>query len=369
MGEQVNLANNPPLIGHRVHVQVDVNFHLCRSSFHIEMPKRKRKEGTNPAVGTVQGTETAKRKPRHDSGPRNDPSKTPSSIQDGGKVVQPAVKPSQPNAVRIIVGSYEKVLCGIDVRFDMQHPEKVILSRRKSDIVAHSKFESRLHVLRPFWGNQMSCRQRPLSRFWRIRRGDKVPTMHETFLHRIYDLKKRKDLGSLVQHNGAITALQFYSRTHLLSASEDGTICIWRTRDWECMATMKGHKGRVNGMCVHPSGKIAVSVGKDKALRLWNLMTGRKASANRLGEEAFDVKWDDAGDQYAILFDRKIVIYDMSALPKVTIEHHVRIHCIRYFQHPVHGETLMSGTDDKLIRIHSLADGAVLQELKGHRAR
>jgi protein MAK11 len=53
------------------------------------------------------------------------------------------------------------------------------------------------------------------------------------------------------------------------------------------MATMKGHKGRVNGMCVHPSGKIAVSVGKDKALRLWNLMTGRKASVTKLGEGMF----------------------------------------------------------------------------------
>ena len=101
---------------------------------------------------------------------------------------------------------------------------------------------------------------------------------------KIYDLKKRKDLGSLAQHTGAVTALQFYSRNHLLSASEDGTICIWRTRDWECMATMKGHKGRVNGICVHPTGKIAVSVGKDRALRLWNLMTGRKASNTKLGE-------------------------------------------------------------------------------------
>jgi len=56
------------------------------------------------------------------------------------------------------------------------------------------------------------------------------------------------------------------------------------------MATMKGHKGRVNGLCVHPSGKIAISVGKDKALRLWNLMTGRKASAHKLGEGNSAVK-------------------------------------------------------------------------------
>jgi protein MAK11 len=85
--------------------------------------------------------------------------------------------------------------------------------------------------------------------------------------------------------------------------------------------------------------------------------------------EAFEVKWTAKGDQYAILFDRKIVIYDMNAQPLTTIGHRVRIHCIQYFQHPVHGETLLAGTDDKLIRIYSVTDGSVLQELKGHRAR
>jgi hypothetical protein len=59
----------------------------------------------------------------------------------------------------------------------------------------------------------------------------------------------------------------------------------------------------------------------------------------------------------------------MLAEPLVTIEHHVRIHCIQYFQHSIHGETLLVGTDDKIIRIHSISDGNVLQELKGHHAR
>jgi len=59
----------------------------------------------------------------------------------------------------------------------------------------------------------------------------------------------------------------------------------------------------------------------------------------------------------------------MNAQPLTTIEHRVRIHCIRYLQHPVHGETLLAGTDDKLIRIYSIADGSVLEDLKGHRAR
>ena len=85
--------------------------------------------------------------------------------------------------------------------------------------------------------------------------------------------------------------------------------------------------------------------------------------------EAYDVKWNKEGDHYAILFDRKVVIYNMNAEPQVSIEHPVRIHCIRYLAHPVHGETVLLGTDDKLIRIHSVSDGSLLQELKGHRAR
>ena len=85
--------------------------------------------------------------------------------------------------------------------------------------------------------------------------------------------------------------------------------------------------------------------------------------------EAFDVKWNATGDQYAILYDQRVVIYTLNAEPRTTIEHRVRIHCIQYFNHPEHGETLLAGTDDKLICIHSVSDGKVLQEIKGHRAR
>jgi WD40 repeat protein len=85
--------------------------------------------------------------------------------------------------------------------------------------------------------------------------------------------------------------------------------------------------------------------------------------------EAFDVKWNAVGDHYAIRFDRKIMVYDMQATAVLTIEHPVRIHCIRYFQHPIHGETILAGLDDKLIRFYSPSDGKIVQDIKGHRAR
>jgi protein MAK11 len=45
---------------------------------------------------------------------------------------------------------------------------------------------------------------------------------------RIYDLGARCERGELQQHSGTVTALAFHGSTHLLSGSEDKTICIWR---------------------------------------------------------------------------------------------------------------------------------------------
>lgn len=83
---------------------------------------------------------------------------------------------------------------------------------------------------------------------------------------------------------GSITHLIFPSRSHLLSASEDGTLCLFRARDWAVLRSLKGHKGRVNAIAVHPSGKVALSVGKDRALRMWDLMRGKGVASTKLGK-------------------------------------------------------------------------------------
>ena len=129
---------------------------------------------------------------------------------------------------------------------------------------------------------------------------------------RIYDLQKRKELGTLLHHDGSITDLEFYGGKWLLSAANDGKICIWRIKDWEMLSELKGHKGAINGISVHPSGKIAISVGDDKTLRLWNLMTGRKASVLKLREPALKVKWTPDGEYFVVGFSTKLVLYSQS---------------------------------------------------------
>lgn len=45
-----------------------------------------------------------------------------------------------------------------------------------------------------------------------------------------------------MEQHGAITSLEFFGQSHLLSGSADNSICIWRTSDWNCLHILGGHK-------------------------------------------------------------------------------------------------------------------------------
>jgi protein MAK11 len=129
---------------------------------------------------------------------------------------------------------------------------------------------------------------------------------------RIFSGKKRCDVGSLMQQEGTISWMEFYKDTHLFTGSDDGTICVWDTRNWECLKTLRGHKGPVSCLSVHPSGKILISVSKDKTLRTWNLIKGRCAYITNLKTIAHLVSWTPTGTHFLVAVDDRIDIYNMS---------------------------------------------------------
>lgn len=126
---------------------------------------------------------------------------------------------------------------------------------------------------------------------------------------RMYDLRKRAEVGELLHHKGTITALGFVGSSHLLSGSEDGLVCIWRVYDWSLLHILGGHKGAVTAVALHPSGKLALSTGRDRSLRLWDLVKGRCAYITKLEAVAESVKWSEGGETYALLLgDRRLEV-------------------------------------------------------------
>lgn len=62
--------------------------------------------------------------------------------------------------------------------------------------------------------------------------------------------------------------------TFLVSASTDGTVCVWDAASGARTARLTGHRGEVSGCAVGPDGTVAVSVGEDSTLRLWDPRAG-----------------------------------------------------------------------------------------------
>lgn len=42
--------------------------------------------------------------------------------------------------------------------------------------------------------------------------------------------------------------MEFYKSTHLLTGSEDHTVCIWRVHDWALLHVLGGHKAAVTSL-------------------------------------------------------------------------------------------------------------------------
>lgn len=172
-----------------------------------------------------------------------------------------------------------------------------------------------------------------------------LPTLAQTS---VVENSRNRELGSLMHHARGVSKLQFPTKGKLFSGADDCTIAISRTRDWTVLSTIKvpipKPMGRpsgdtagpgevpagVNDFAIHPSMKVMVSVGKgEKSMRLWNLVTGKKAGVlnfdrellQAVGEgryssgEARKVLWSEDGEDYVVGFERGAVIYGMVCFP------------------------------------------------------
>ena len=176
---------------------------------------------------------------------------------------------------------------------------------------------------------------------------------------RAFHVNKRgeiSDVGSLTGHSGTVTCIAFAkpsiygkcdeddddgkkcttknnnnnnkkeekvpSPTRMLSGSDDGTILVWQTYDFEILKKMLAHRNGVSGLSVHASGVVAVSCGKeDRSVALWDLKKGRVAykGKTRGGEESgidvfFSSKEEDTsgggGKRYGLLTNKWLDVID-----------------------------------------------------------
>ncbi|KAJ2727201.1 60s ribosome biogenesis protein mak11 [Coemansia sp. Benny D115] len=185
---------------------------------------------------------------------------------------------------------------------------------------------------------------------------------------RLYDLKKRVELGSLHEHQGTISALQFHGQSHLLSASSDGAICIYRTKDWEPLKVLRGHNAAVTDLAIHPTGKLALSVSTDRTIIVWNLLTGQRASRSTTPQPAEAVAWSPQGTLYVVGYGSEIQVYRVGQAEAVaTVFCRQRVLAITVVSHDGN-DYVVAGCQDGCLRIYA-EDGREMGTVKCHTNR
>ena len=92
---------------------------------------------------------------------------------------------------------------------------------------------------------------------------------YDELLH-IYSIVSNTQEGEINCQQGAINKIRIVGDM-VLTGGEDGSVCVWKLGSWERVHRAKEHKS-IETMDVHPSGKIMITVGKERKLILWNLL-------------------------------------------------------------------------------------------------
>ena len=144
------------------------------------------------------------------------------------------------------------------------------------------------------------------------------------------DLKTPNDLGSPLCCSFAppsccsspLLAAASASPTHVLVGLTSGKIILYKKRDWSVQHVLSGHDdGGVQCLAVHPTGKMALSGGRDGKVILWDLMKGRLAFVHKLPhskirgrkENVNHIIWSDDGSRYAYCYGTKITARDVAS--------------------------------------------------------
>ncbi|XP_047050327.1 p21-activated protein kinase-interacting protein 1-like [Lolium rigidum] len=189
---------------------------------------------------------------------------------------------------------------------------------------------------------------------------------------RLYDLPTAADLGPLLDPCAAVSALAFHSigpvPRNLLAASDDGLLHLYDADGFALLSSLRVFpRGReaADAVAVHPSGRVALAVGRAGGLAMLNLLRGRRSFACRLERPASAVAYaEDAagGDRFVMAAEEKVTVHDSE---DARIIHEMRCDKRVLAFAPAKNGVLYTGGEDRGITAWDLSSGKVSSRIEG----
>jgi WD40 repeat protein len=157
----------------------------------------------------------------------------------------------------------------------------------------------------------------------------------------------------------------------LVSGSDDTIIKLWDVNLGIEVFTFTGHEERVNAVSFSPLGKILASGSKDKTVKMWSLKTGKEIySFKSHTDDVLSVTFSPDGKLLASSAggnDKSIKILQLAENKVKTLTGHSDwFGGITSLAFSPDGKTLISGSQDKTIKLWNLETSQEIKTLSGH---
>jgi WD40 repeat protein len=211
--------------------------------------------------------------------------------------------------------------------------------------------------------------------------GKRIVTASGDKTLRIWDATNGKPIGLPLQgHTNWVSSVAFSPDGHrIVSGSWDGTLRLWDTVAGRSISSsFQGHKDDVNSVAFSPDGRFIVSGSSDKTLRIWNAASGKSIEPPLVSHETRvnSVAFSPDGQRIVSGFGdwlnggSQVALWDVDKLSWKTIgsprERHTgsEVNSVAFSPD---GRRIVSGSDDKTLRLWDVASGKLIGEpLVGH---
>jgi WD40 repeat protein len=183
---------------------------------------------------------------------------------------------------------------------------------------------------------------------------------------KLWDAVSGRELRTLRGHRGGVTKISYSpDGKTLASSSLDKTVKLWNIETGHEIRTLTGHKKFVINVRYSPNGRILASTSGDNTMKLWDAESGHEIRTLIQNQYILDFSYSPDGRTLASTNGTSIKLWDIASGNEIRTlaGHQDNIWSVNYSPD---GKTLVSGSEDKMIRAWDIVSGRELFFLAGH---
>ncbi len=187
----------------------------------------------------------------------------------------------------------------------------------------------------------------------------------------IYDVDSGREKRRCIGHTASVWCVAFSpDGSRILSGGKDGTVRLWETRTARELHAFEGHDDLVTCVAFSPDGRRALSAGYDNKVILWDLERNEAApdfSFSAPVKYINAVAFSPDGERVLVCAERNVYVADAETGKVLqTFAGHTDSVIAAVFSPD--GKSVLSGGDDRTMRLWDAETGQQIQLFAGHEA-